>query len=292
MQKIGYQETKDGKFLQQAAVVTVDNKTGMITSIVGGRGEHDEFNRGFVMNRQPGSSIKPLLVYGPAINEGIAMPSTIVNDTKVYANGTNSFSPKNAYAGYLGTMPLREAMARSVNTVAFQLFKNIGIKEGLQYLEKLNFTTIDPADYGSASLSLGGFTNGVLPGEQVQILVKAQHNTVSGNRTYNNNQFFFIEHEFVVITKKPSGYEIAFVVPQHYTMDIRDSQSATWKDVVYAVLRQLGASASLDKIYEEIEPHKKTQGNPHWKAKVRQTLQMLAKTGSATHVAYGKWCVA
>lgn len=42
---------------------------------------------------------------------------------------------------------------------------------------------------------------------------------------------------FVVITKKPSGYEIAFVVPRHYTMDIRDSQSATWKDVVYAVLR-------------------------------------------------------
>lgn len=135
-------------------------------------------------------------------------------------------------------------------------------------------------------------TNLTLPGEQVQILVKAQHNTVSGNRTYNNNQFFFIEHEFVVITKKPSGYEIAFVVPRHYTMDIRDSQSATWKDVVYAVLRQLGASASLDKIYEEIEPHKKTQGNPHWKAKVRQTLQMLAKTGAATHVAYGKWCVA
>ena len=135
-------------------------------------------------------------------------------------------------------------------------------------------------------------TNLTLPGEQVQILVKAQHNTVSGNRTYNNNQFFFIEHEFVVITKKPSGYEIAFVVPQHFTMDIRDSQSTTWKDVVYAVLRQLGASASLDKIYEEIEPHKKAQGNPHWKAKVRQTLQMLAKTGSATHVSYGKWCVA
>ena len=68
--------------------------------------------------------------------------------------------------------------------------------------------------------------------------------------------------------------------------------SATWKDVVYAVLRQLGTSVSLDKIYEEIEPHKKAQGNPHWKAKVRQTLQMLAKIGSATHVAYGKWCVA
>ena len=135
-------------------------------------------------------------------------------------------------------------------------------------------------------------TNLTLPVEQVQVLIKKQHNTSSGRKYYANHKFFFIEHEYVVITKKPSGYEIAFVVPQHYTMDIRDSQSATWKDVVYAVLRQLGTSVSLDKIYEEIEPHKKAQGNPHWKAKVRQTLQMLAKIGSATHVAYGKWCVA
>ena len=135
-------------------------------------------------------------------------------------------------------------------------------------------------------------TNLTLPGEQVQVLIKKQHNTSSGRKYYANHKFFFIEHEYIVITKKPSGYEIAFVVPQHYTMDIRDSQSATWKDVVYAVLRQLGTSVSLDKIYEEIEPHKKAQGNPHWKAKVRQTLQMLAKIGSATHVAYGKWCVA
>ena len=92
------------------------------------------------------------------------------------------------------------------------------------------------------------------------------------DRCYANHKFFFIEHEYVVITKKPSGYEIAFVVPQHHVMDIRDSQSATWKDVVYAVLRQLGTSVYLDKIYEEIEPHKKAQGNPHWKAKVRHCL--------------------
>lgn len=169
---------------------------------------------------------------------------------------------------------------------------NKAIMRGYTAMPKGAYQAVVVGDIRRKGIFRSMLTNLTLPGEQVQILVKAQHNTVSGNRTYNNNQFFFIEHEFIVITKKPSGYEIAFVVPQHYTMDIRDSQSATWKDVVYAVLRQLGASASLDKIYEEIEPHKKTQGNPHWKAKVRQTLQMLAKTGSATHVSYGKWCVA
>ena len=135
-------------------------------------------------------------------------------------------------------------------------------------------------------------TNLTIPGEQIQVLVKAQHNTTSGRRTYSNNKFFYIEHEFIVITKKPSGYEIAFVAPRHYSLDIRDSQSATWKDLVYAVLRQIGASASLEQIYDEIKCHKKVQGNPNWKAKVRQTLQALAKNGSAAHVGYGKWCVA
>lgn len=60
-------------------------------------------------------------------------------------------------------------------------------------------------------------------------------------------------------------------------MDIRDSQSATWKDVVYAVLRQLGTSVSLDKIYEEIEPHKKAQGNPHWKPRSDRPYRCLLK---------------
>ena len=75
-------------------------------------------------------------------------------------------------------------------------------------------------------------------------------------------------------------------------MDIRDSQSSDLERRGICSLTSTGTSVSLDKIYEEIEPHKKAQGNPHWKAKVRQTLQMLAKIGSATHVAYGKWCVA
>lgn len=151
---------------------------------------------------------------------------------------------------------------------------NKAIMRGYAAMPKGAYQAVVVGDIRRKGIFRSMLTNLTLPGEQVQILVKAQHNTVSGNRTYNNNQFFFIEHEFVVITKKPSGYEIAFVVPQHYTMDIRDSQSATWKDVVYAVLRQLGASASLDKIYEEIEPHKKTQGNPHWKAKVRQSVHV------------------
>lgn len=169
---------------------------------------------------------------------------------------------------------------------------NQAVMRGYAAMPKGAYQAIVVGDIRRKGIFRSMLTNLTLPGEQVQILVKAQHNTVSGNRTYNNNRFFFIEHEFVVIIKKPSGYEITFIIPKHYIMDIRDSQSATWKDVVYAVLRQLGTSVSLDTIYKEIEPHKKAQGNPHWKAKVRQTLQILAQNGTVSHIAYGKWCVA
>lgn len=139
-------------------------------------------------------------------------------------------------------------------------------------------------------------TDLAIPGDMVQILVKMQHNTVSGRNSYNTNSkagFFFIQHEFIVVVKKPSGYEIAYVVPQKHVCDIRDSIStANWKDVVYSVLRKLSKEASLDEIYSEIEGHKKAQNNPHWKDKVRQVLQQLQKIGSVVNVSRGKWAAA
>lgn len=159
----GYQDTVDGKYNQQAAVVTIDNGSGMITSIVGGRGTSDEFNRGFLAKRQPGSSIKPLLVYTPAFDKGIINPSSVLNDEKVYADdgNTSSFSPKNAYYGYKGAITARDALAMSTNTIAFKLLKDLGIDTGLNYLKEMNFTTLDPADYSAPSIALGGLTNGV-----------------------------------------------------------------------------------------------------------------------------------
>lgn len=118
----------------------------------------------------------------------------------------------------------------------------------------------------------------VFPGEVQQILVKMQHNTVSGRKGgYNRKMpFFLIEHEFVVVTKKPSGYEIAYVLPREYSFDIRDSYDATWKDVVSSVMQKLGGQATLQQIYQEIEGHKKCANNKNWTAKIRQTLQLYA----------------
>lgn len=136
-----------------------------------------------------------------------------------------------------------------------------------------------------------------IPGEMVQLLVKQQHNTVSGRsgNTYSNGNkrnFFLIEHEFIVVIKKPSGYEIAYVLPQKYELDVRDSNSATWKDVVCSVLRKLGKTSNLSEIYAEIDGHKKCETNPHWKDKVRQVLQQLQKTGLLINAERGYWGLA
>lgn len=116
-------------------------------------------------------------------------------------------------------------------------------------------------------------TDIVKPGELDQILIKMQHNTVSGNRTYSSRNFVPIVHEYILILKKTSPYILDFQIPMKKELDIRDSFSATWRDVVFAVMRKLGKSASLSNIYKEVEGHEKTRTNPHWKDKIRQVLQ-------------------
>ncbi|MBR6396227.1 MAG: hypothetical protein IKS09_04585 [Lachnospiraceae bacterium] len=123
-----------------------------------------------------------------------------------------------------------------------------------------------------------------------QTYIKLQHNTVSdrGGNTYSKSDRALTAHEMIAVFKKPSGYEIAFIVPKTYKMDIRDSKMATWLDVVNAVIEHLG-EADLNSIYAEIEQSEKAKANPNWKAKVRQTLQ---KSSHCRNKARGVWAVA
>ena len=114
-------------------------------------------------------------------------------------------------------------------------------------------------------------TDIVKPGNLEQIIVKAQHNCVSNGRSYSSHGFVPINHEFLMVVKKTGGYSICFQLPQAYQMDIRNAHSATWVDVVYAVV-QKQESCTLAFIYGEIEGLEKATRNPHWKEKVRQVL--------------------
>lgn len=129
----------------------------------------------------------------------------------------------------------------------------------------------------------------VKPGELVQTLVKLQHNCVSGGRNYSNRNFYPTDHEDILVIRKPEGYLIVFKTPVLKELDIRDSKSATWKDVVIAAIHKLGRNATLDDIYREVEGHEKCKANANWQAKVRQTLQTCSQFN---HVARGVWAAA
>lgn len=143
------------KYKLQGASVLVNNETGLVEAIVGGRGTEDNFNRGFLAVRQPGSTIKPLVDYAPAFDSGKYYPSFIMED-RPFKDG----KPKNAYSGYKGNITLREALACSSNTIAYRLLLTMKPTTGLDYLSKMNFSTLEPSD-SVGSLALGGITRGV-----------------------------------------------------------------------------------------------------------------------------------
>ncbi len=152
---------EDGGYKMQGAAVCIDNSTGMVVAMVGGRSEETSnsltLNRAYQSRRQPGSSIKPLVVYTPAFEKGY-FPNTEVEDQKI------EDGPKNAGGSYLGEMPLKEAVQRSLNTVAWQVYEDITPQYGLQHLKDMHFSKIVDAD-ATLATALGGFTYGVKPVE-------------------------------------------------------------------------------------------------------------------------------
>lgn len=145
----------EGIYKLQGAATCIDNETGKVVAIVGGRSQQTTgytLNRAYQSYRQPGSAIKPLLVYTPILERGYR-PETMVEDKKT-ADG-----PRNSGGTYEGKMTLRKAVEKSKNTVAWSLFEQLTPSVGLQYLLDMNFARIDANDYYPAA-SLGGFTNG------------------------------------------------------------------------------------------------------------------------------------
>lgn len=147
---------EDGLYEMQGGAVCIDNETQLVVAIVGGREDNNAFNRGYQSKRQPGSAIKPILDYGPAMNEGVTTPQEVLNDEPLNING---WEPKNASGSFSGPVSVRDALAKSINTIAVQLY--LKADQGLTYLDKLHFSSLSYADETADSVSIGGFTNGV-----------------------------------------------------------------------------------------------------------------------------------
>ena len=164
---------KYGEIPQSAMVIT--DKQGNIVGIAGGRGEKTS-SRGFSYasdaRRQPGSSIKPLATYGPAMDAGIATPDTTVYDRALIQDADGNPWPMNDGKYPTGrAMTVKEGMTRSLNTISAQLLKQLTPQKSYEFMtQQLGFKLVDSrtnedgtvqSDIDLAPLALGALTDGV-----------------------------------------------------------------------------------------------------------------------------------
>ena len=153
---------KKVKEAAQSAMVIIDHKTGHVVGAVGALGEKGagNLNRVTQIRRQPGSSIKPIAVYGPSLEEKVITAASVYDD-KPLKFGT--WTPGNAYSGYKGLINMRQAMKISSNTVAIQVLKDLTPEKSINYLKKLGVTSLDDKKDNSLPLALGGISVGISP---------------------------------------------------------------------------------------------------------------------------------
>ena len=168
--------SEDGIYSLQGSATCIDNATGKVVAIVGGRSQEASgytLNRAFQSYRQPGSSIKPLVVYTPAFERGYT-PDTILVDELIEDGPKNSGS-------YSGAIDVRTAVQYSKNTIAHKIFEAITPKVGMQYILNMEFSKIMTQDTYNMSSALGGFTYGVTTKEMASGFCTIQNDGVYRN---------------------------------------------------------------------------------------------------------------
>ena len=153
--------TNTGQQLQ-SGIVIMDPYNGDIVALCGGVGEKTinfGFNRATGAARSPGSSIKPIASYGPAMELGLLTQNTLVNDApkgSITLPGAGGWYPSNSGGRNSGVVTIRNALRSSLNTVAAQIIGKLGIDTSYNFLrEKLGVTSITEADKTYSALALG-----------------------------------------------------------------------------------------------------------------------------------------
>lgn len=195
---ISSRKDKNGILQPQASAVIMDYHSGEVKAIIGGRGNQPprSFNRAASDKflRAPGSSIKPLTVYSPAIDSKQMTAATAVEDAplpdniaKMYGQAGNQY-PRNddgQYGNFGESLTLRDGLMHSLNTVAVRTENELGLKTGVEYADKFGLK-LDPSDKASiAALSLGQLTNGTNP-----LTMAAAYGTFGNNGNYTSPKLY------------------------------------------------------------------------------------------------------
>lgn len=196
-------ETGDEVFMEtfklviqpQVSFTLMDQNTGQVKALVGGRGEKTEnrsFNRATEATRQPGSCFKIVATYLPALEACGMSLATVYDDAPYYyQNGNQVF---NWYGGYWGPKTIRYAIMESMNIIAVKCMTDVTPELAYDYLLKLGFTTLVERKTDSdglilsdinQSLALGGLTNGI-----TNLEITAAYATIANGGNYIKPVFY------------------------------------------------------------------------------------------------------
>ncbi|MEK4537823.1 transglycosylase domain-containing protein [Peribacillus sp. FSL K6-1552] len=165
-------DTKEMKTVKEpveAGAILIENKTGKIISFVGGRDfKREQTNHATSSLRSNGSTMKPLLVYGPGIELGKISPGSVTANAPITIPGNTPWRPGNYGGGSLtGLTTAREALKNSYNIPAALFYMKIINQNPVSYLEKMGFTSLTKGDYSNRAMSLGALQKGVTVEENV-----------------------------------------------------------------------------------------------------------------------------
>lgn len=222
----------------QSAMIVLDPYTGEIKGVIGGLGKKTTsrgLNRATQSRRQPGSSIKPLSVYGPAIEEDIINATTQVLDDEITIAG---WSPKNSYSGYKGRISVKRAVQISSNTAAVRVLQDLGISKSYSYLsDKFHLGGLTADDKNLSALALGGMSNGVTPKEMA-----------AAYAVFANGGMYIEPHSYTKVVDNAGNVLLEKKVEPKRV--IRDSTAYIMSDILYDVVNTSSGTGKLAKLNE------------------------------------------
>ena len=183
----GREKNSDGTLLNehsQSGMAIVDYKTGNVVAVAGGFGEKTSagWNRATQMEKQTGSSIKPLADVAPALQEKIITAATVYDDSSTRFG--KNYEPKN-YNNFKGLINIRSFIRTSQNIPAVKIMVELTPKKSLEYLQNMGISSLDPVTDNVLSLALGGMTSGVSPLEMA-----SAYGTIANDGVYITPTFY------------------------------------------------------------------------------------------------------
>ncbi len=146
----------------QSGMVIMDHKTGQVVGEVGGLGDDSPtygLNRASDIEKQPGSAIKPLVAVGPGLENGVITAATVYDDSPTKFGGDSY----NNSTGYSGLITVRKGIEKSSNVVNMKILSNVGIENGIDFINEAGITTLTKEHETGLALALGGTYDGVSP---------------------------------------------------------------------------------------------------------------------------------